>query len=130
VRYAEVELPAWLKDDQRLGIILPLLTQDRLDGLMVLRSPPPPFTLNFEDHDLLRTLGRHIAVHIGQHLANQRLAENRQFDAYNRLAAFVMHDLKNSVAQLELVVNNAARHRSNPVFIDDAIETIANSATR
>ncbi len=35
-----------------------------------------------------------------------------------------MHDLKNSVAQLQLLVQNAARHRHNPQFIDDAIGTI------
>jgi putative PEP-CTERM system histidine kinase len=41
-----------------------------------------------------------------------------------------MHDLKNSVAQLQLLVANAARHRSNPVFFDDAIGTIQNTAER
>ena len=54
----------------------------------------------------------------------QRLAESRQFEAYNRLTAFMMHDLKNSVAQLQLIVANAASQR-NPEFIDDAIGTIA-----
>ena len=59
-----------------------------------------------------------------------RLAESRQFDAFNRFAAFVMHDLKNSVAQLQLLTSNAARHRHNPEFIDDAFVTIENTAAR
>jgi putative PEP-CTERM system histidine kinase len=58
------------------------------------------------------------------------LAESRQFEAYNRLTAFLMHDLKNSVAQLQLLVTNAARHKRNPEFIDDAIGTIANTVER
>jgi len=41
-----------------------------------------------------------------------------------------MHDLKNSVAQLKLIVANAPRHKRNPEFVDDAIETIANTAER
>ena len=41
-----------------------------------------------------------------------------------------MHDLKNSVAQLQLLVANAARHRNNPVFVDDAIGTIQHTAER
>jgi putative PEP-CTERM system histidine kinase len=41
-----------------------------------------------------------------------------------------MHDLKNSVAQLQLLVANAARHRHNPVFVDDAIDTIRNTSER
>jgi putative PEP-CTERM system histidine kinase len=41
-----------------------------------------------------------------------------------------MHDLKNSVAQLQLLVSNAAKHRHNPEFVDDAIDTIANTVER
>src|SRR5690606_22169166 len=65
-----------------------------------------------------------------QHEADRRLAEVRQFEAYNRLTAFMMHDLKNSVAQLKLLVANAERHKRNPEFIDDAISTIANTVER
>ena len=42
-----------------------------------------------------------------QRQADEKLAQSRQFDAYNRFAAFVMHDLKNAVAQLQLVVVGA-----------------------
>jgi putative PEP-CTERM system histidine kinase len=42
----------------------------------------------------------------------------------------MMHDLKNSVAQLQLLVANAQRHKHKPEFIDDAIETIDNTVDR
>ena len=86
--------------------------------------------LNFEDHDLLRTVGRHVAMHINQAESDKRLAESGQFGAYNRLTAFLMHDLNNLIAQQLLVVENADRHRHNPKFVDDAIETIAHSVAR
>jgi len=120
--------PSWL--DGRWHIVTPLLQQDALVGFIVLAAPPPPFRMTFEDRDLFKTVGRHIALQITQQNAERRLAEGRQFDAHNRFAAFVMHDLKNSVAQLQLVVQNAARHRHNPQFIDDAISTTANSVER
>jgi putative PEP-CTERM system histidine kinase len=122
--------PAWLERGSRWGIVTPLLQLDTLVGFMVLAAPPPPFRMNFEDRDLFKTVGRHIALLLTQQGALRRLAESRQFDAYNRFAAFVMHDLKNSVAQLQLVVQNAARHRHNPQFIDDAISTTANTVDR
>ena len=75
-------------------------------------------------------MGAHVATHLAQHEADRKLAESAQFEAYNRLTAFMMHDLKNSVAQLQLVVKNAARHKHNPQFIDDTIETIANTVER
>src|SRR5690606_11443362 len=52
------------------------------------------------------------------------------FDTFNKLSAFVMHDLKNLIAQQALVVENAAKHKENPAFIDDMIRTIDNSVQR
>lgn len=128
--YQNIQLPAWLVEDRTWRIISPLLQLDRLVGFVVLAAPPPPFELTYEDRDLLRTLGRHIATHIAQHDANSKLAEARQFEAFNRLTAFMMHDLKNAVAQMSLVVRNAERHKHNPEFVEDAISTIANAAGR
>ena len=71
-----------------------------------------------------------MAVHLAQYEADRRLAESRQFEAYHRLTAFVMHDLKNLAAQLALIVSNAEKHKRNPEFVDDAISTIANSTER
>jgi len=46
-------------------------------------------------------------------------------ESFNRMAAFVVHDLKNLVAQLSLMLRNAERHRDNPEFQDDMLETVA-----
>jgi putative PEP-CTERM system histidine kinase len=97
---------------------------------VVLARPPPPFELTYEDRDLLMTMGRHLATHLAQHEADRKLAENRQFETYSRLTAFMMHDLKNSVAQLRLVVSNAVKFRHQPEFVDDAMATIDNAAQR
>jgi len=129
-RYGNIELPAWLDPKGPWRLIAPLLVGNQLLGFLVLRAPPDPFTITFEDLDLLKTVGRNVAVQLAQRRADDQLAESRQFDAYNRFAAFVMHDLKNSVAQLQLLVANAARHRHNPVFVDDAIDTIRNTSER
>jgi putative PEP-CTERM system histidine kinase len=129
-KYGALELPAWLVSQPEWRLISPLLVGNQLLGFLVLRAPPEPFVLTFEDLDLLKTVGRNVAVQLAQHRADEQLAQSRQFDAYNRFAAFVMHDLKNSVAQLQLLVANAARHRHNPVFVDDAIDTIRNTSER
>jgi len=128
--YRNISLPQLFEANPTLTIVSPLLELDRLAGFFVLHEPPPPFNLTFEDRDLLKTVGRHVATQLAQHDADRRLAESRQFEAYNRLTAFMMHDLKNSVAQLGLVVTNAQRHKRNPEFIDDAIATIANAVDR
>lgn len=130
-RYRHIPLPPQLLEpDGNWRMLVPLFELDRLLGLLVLQAPPPPFEMTYEDRDLLKTVGRHVAVLLAQQQADRKLSESRQFDAFNRFAAFVMHDMKNSVAQLQLLVSNASRHRHNPQFMDDAIDTIANTVER
>ncbi|MFN2287528.1 MAG: XrtA/PEP-CTERM system histidine kinase PrsK [Chromatocurvus sp.] len=128
--YEGLALPEWLEADEDLWLIIPLLFGERLEGLLILKGSDLKQSLNWEDRDLLKTAGRQAASHLAQHLASQALVEARQFDAFNRLSAYVVHDLKNILAQQSLIVSNAARHRDNPAFIDDMIATVENSVTR
>ena len=122
-------------EPQRYGasddaLIVPLLHIEHLYGWLVLDRPEGLAELTFEDRDLLKTAGRQIAAYLSQYDADTRLAEARQFEAYNRMTAFVMHDLKNLAAQLRLISQNAERHKRNPEFVDDAMRTIGASAAR
>lgn len=128
--YRHLTLPAFLLGSERIRLVVPLVHGETMIGFVLLASPPDPFNPNYEDRDLLKTVGRHVAVHLAQLDADRRLAESRQFEGYHRLTAFVMHDLKNLAAQLALIVSNAEKHRRNPEFVDDAISTIANSTAR
>jgi len=128
--YEDVTLPRWILDNPQMRFLCPLLQLDRMVGFVALYEPPPPFELTYEDRDLLKTVGAHVATHLAQHEADRKLTEGRQFEAYNRLTAFMMHDLKNSAAQLRLIVDNYERHKRNPEFIDDAMGTIANAVER
>jgi len=128
--YEQLDLPDWLVSRREWRLIIPVLLRDQLLGMMLLKAPPAGFELTFEDRDLLKTVARHVATHLAQFESERRLAEARQFEAYSRLSAFLMHDLKNAVAQLNLVVTNAEKHKANPAFIDDAIDTVASTAGR
>ncbi|MGK0442063.1 MAG: putative PEP-CTERM system histidine kinase [Pseudohongiellaceae bacterium] len=123
-------LPEWIKDIPNLWLVVPLLTESELLGFTVLTKPQIDSAITWEDLDLLKTVGRQIASYLDRHKAAELLAESRQFDAFNKLSAFIMHDLKNLIAQQALVVENAAKHKDNPAFIEDAINTIDNSVTR
>jgi putative PEP-CTERM system histidine kinase len=62
--------------------------------------------------------------------AKDRLAESKQFDAFNQMSAFLVHDLKNIQAQLALINGNAKRHKDNPAFIADVFETVESATYR
>lgn len=123
-------LPDWTEQIEGIWLILPLISETQLIGFMILTSPKGDGSLNWEDLDLLKTVGRQVANYLLRHEQTEQLAEARQFDAFNKLAAYVMHDLKNLIAQQSLVVKNAEKHKDNPAFIDDTIQTITNSVAR
>lgn len=123
-------VPAWLEGLGRNALVVPLLSQDRLWGVIVLAEPKRIGRLSYEDIDLYRVAGMQVAAVLSQAEADRLLSESRQFETYNRFAAFIMHDLKNVIAQQALVVRNAARYRNEPAFIDDALDTVANSVER
>lgn len=128
--YQGLDLPQWLQDLPQAWLIVPLLVQEKLLGFVVLQRSPISASFDWEDSDLLKTAGCQAAGHLMQQEAAQALAEARQFEAFNRLSAFVIHDLKNLTAQLSLVASNAARHKHKPAFIDDAVCTIEHSVAK
>jgi putative PEP-CTERM system histidine kinase len=128
--YGDLILPDWLEKMARAWLIVPLIVHDHMVGFMVLANSPAQTFFNWEDSDLIKTAGRQVAVHLAQLEASQALAEAKQFEARNRLTSYVVHDLKNLIAQLSLVVTNAAKHRNNPRFMDDVITTVDNSVQK
>jgi putative PEP-CTERM system histidine kinase len=54
----------------------------------------------------------------------------RQFESFNRMSTFVVHDLKNLVSQLSLMNANAERHKDNPEFQRDMLDTVAFSVQK
>jgi putative PEP-CTERM system histidine kinase len=127
----DLTMPSWLRTLPDAWLIAPLLLQEKLHGFVVLaRSSAVSRHFNWEDCDLLKTTGTQAASHLEQHAASQALAEARQFEAFNRLSTYVVHDLKNLISQLSLVVSNAARHRNNPLFMENVISTVENSVSK
>ena len=128
--YNGMVLPDWFSGIENAWLITPLVFHDRLLGMVVLARPPVAHSMNYEDYDLLRIIGRQSAAHLAQLDSALALSQARQFEACNRLSSYVMHDLKNLIAQLSLVVSNAARHKHNPQFMEDAIQTVENSVNK
>ncbi len=128
--YTDLALPRWLRFMERAWLVAPLILHERLLGFVLIARSPVRAHFNWEDCDLLKTAGREAASHLAQLEASQALVEARQFEACSRLTAYVMHDLKNLIAQLSLVVTNASRHKHNPQFMEDAISTVDNSVAK
>ncbi len=128
--YGDLELPQWLSGDDEAWLVIPLMLHDALFGFIVLLPARTKIGINWEVNDLLKTAGRQVASTLAQLHANRALLVARQFESFNRMSAFVVHDLKNLVAQLSLLMSNAAKHRDNPEFQDDMLDTIDNAVDK
>jgi len=128
--YGELRLPAWMTSLPRAWLITPLILHEQLMGFIVLAESRSPRDFNWEDSDLLKTAGRQVAVYLAQIQATEALVEARQFESFNRLSTYVVHDLKNIVAQLSLLLANAQKHKHNPEFQEDMLATVDNAAQR
>lgn len=129
-RYQTLVLPDWLLDVKDAWLVIPLPNGVEMVGFVVLTRPRTPIEINWEVLDLFKTASRQAASYLAQFRANEALLEAEKFDAFNRMSAFVVHDLKNLVAQLALLLKNAERHRDNPEFQRDMLETVEHVVTR
>ena len=126
--YKTLLLPDWIHELERVWLIVPLFHGGELLGFSVLAKPLAIREINWEDRDLLKVAGQQVASHLAIMLTSAKLAEAKQFETFNRLSAYMVHDLKNIVAELELVVKNSEKHKTVPAFIDDAFLTVDNAA--
>ena len=122
--------PRWLLDMSRIALIVPIVHGDELLAILALSTSRSNQRFDAEDFNLLRTVARQAASYLALVRATEALSEARQFETFNRLAAFLVHDLKNVVAQLSLIGSNARKHRHNPEFIDDAFNTVDDATTK
>ncbi|MBT9485980.1 MAG: PEP-CTERM system histidine kinase PrsK [Rubrivivax sp.] len=124
-RYQGVLPPEWLGEG--VWAVVPLIVGEHLTGLVLLAPPHAAPELDWEVRDLLKTASRQAAVFLAQLQATEALLEARKFEAFNRMSAFVVHDLKNIVTQLSLMMKNAKRLHDNPEFQQDMLMTVESS---
>ncbi len=128
--YAGLGLDKWYAEFEDIWLIIPLIQKNTLEGFVVLTQARVSRQIDWEDHDLLKTSGMQLANALVLTKISDDLSRARQFEAYNRFSAFLVHDLKNLVAQISLIVKNSEKHKRNPEFIDDSIETLENVVSK
>ncbi len=123
----QAQVPAWLSEEQSYRLVVPLLVEQELTGFVLLGRPRAEMEVNWEVRDLLKTAAKQASGYLAQMQAADALLEARKFEAFNKMSAFVVHDLKNIVTQLSLMMKNAQRLRDNPEFQQDMLDTVESS---
>ncbi len=126
-KYEGLVLPECLVRGRWAWLLIPLNHHRELLALLAVAHPPARRTIDWEDCDILKTAGNQAAIYIAQSEAARALVDARQFEALNQLSAFIIHDLKNLLSQLSLLLQNGKRHGTDPEFVEDMLATVENS---
>ncbi|HXG02280.1 MAG TPA: XrtA/PEP-CTERM system histidine kinase PrsK [Candidatus Binatia bacterium] len=112
------------------GAVVPLRWRGDLVGLMLLGPERTRAPYNLEDRQFLATVAEQAAGALVTARLSESLAQAREFEAFHRLTSFVVHDLKNSIAALSLLSQNALANFDDPEFQRDAIKTLSRTVER
>jgi putative PEP-CTERM system histidine kinase len=129
--YEELKINHGLLNGVSFQLVVPIYDDEEFWGMVVMQgSDNTSKKLNWELRDYLTAVNAQISNFLFHHQAAQELAENAQFAAFTRMSAFIVHDLKNVLAQIDLILSNAEQHKDNPEFIDDTFETLQHTKAR
>jgi GAF domain-containing protein len=88
--------------------IVPLRWRDEPIGALAIDEPiGAPYTR--DDLGLMEAMGEHAAGLIVSLQRSERRTRAREFEVVHRFASFVVHDLKNSIAALSTLSENALK---------------------
>jgi putative PEP-CTERM system histidine kinase len=111
--------------------IVPLFMNDEVDGFILLGSPQNPEEIyTYEDFDLMRTLAKQTSSALLNLRLSDQLACSRELAAIGKVSTFVMHDLKNLVSAVSLLLENAQEHISSPAFQKDLLMSLGNTVIK
>ena len=120
----------WRKFVENAWLVVPMRYRSTIAGFAILNRPRAPRSLDWEDQSLVRLVAMQLAAHLVQEETAQSLADARQLEDFNKRFAFVVHDIKNTIGQLRLLVSNIAKFGDVKEFRDDMVITLGNSVER
>src|SRR5262245_7013457 len=119
-----IEASKLLRNSLGAAVCAPLAVDEPVVALLWLSDKRGDEAWADEDLEFLAAMSRQLASALWFSRQAERIAEARQLESLQRLSSFVLHDMKNHVSGLSLVVDNARRHMGNPDFQRDAMAVV------
>lgn len=110
-------------------IAVPLRRGPAVDGVIIVGDRVGAMACTDEEMELLADLAEQTAAALERLRLAERHHRHRQWEAFQAMAAFFVHDLKNATAGLSLLLQNLPAHFDDPAFRADARRDIATTAS-
>ncbi|GAB7024029.1 XrtA/PEP-CTERM system histidine kinase PrsK [Salidesulfovibrio brasiliensis] len=120
-----------LLKSREVRFVVPIHSRDNLLGVIMLgRAINQIEPYDEEDLELMQAFANQTSAVIRNLRLGDELAESRNMEAFGQVATFVLHDLKNQVYPLSLLVDNARKYIDDPEFQKDMLDSLTNITGR
>ena len=107
-------------------LCIPLRFEASLEGFITLGAAVSPGeTLIYEDYDLMRVLASQATSALLSVKLSSQLSSAQEMVAIGKVSTFIMHDLKNHVTNLSLILSNARDYIGDPEFQNEMLENLS-----
>jgi putative PEP-CTERM system histidine kinase len=116
-------------DEFRNGgrVCVPVVSGGEVLAVIMLGDRVGAAAFTMQDLDLLKSIGDQVASGLLNVRLSQRLLQAREHEAFQTMATFFVHDLKNAASTLNLTLQNLPDHFDDPAFREDALRGMGKS---
>ena len=111
-------------------LLVPLTARQQFLGFWGIGSHGSGRDLNSEEIAFIEAAASPLALTILGARMTDELLVTRELESYHRFSSFVLHDLKNSVGMLSMLLQNAEKNMDDPEFQKEAMLTIGKAVER
>ena len=111
-------------------ILVPLVGHNTPVGFIVLGDRTNTLKFTQQEFDTLKCIADHIAATLLSAELTRKLEQSKEIEAFQTMATFFVHDLKNAVSTLNLMLKNMPQYWDNPEFREDALKGLAGTSQR
>lgn len=111
-------------------MLVPVIGRKDLIGTLILSVPSGAEADPAELGQLLESISGPLALAIRNTRVTEQLLRAKELESFHKVSSFVLHDLKNSVGMLDLLLANARTNLDDPEFRESMLETIGDAIRR
>ncbi|MCX6952891.1 MAG: hypothetical protein NTV51_12115, partial [Verrucomicrobia bacterium] len=111
-------------------VCIPIASRGELLGLITVGDRVGGLAFSVQDFDMLKCVSEHAAANLLNAQLSQKLLQTKELESFQKMAAFFVHDLKNTASTLNLMLKNLPVHFDDPAFRADALRGIAKTVAR